>query len=408
MMSTGSTSSQGSSPLTRGKRARPPKPPTAPRLIPAHAGKTINGQSFTFPAGAHPRSRGENQAPHGGRLRGLGSSPLTRGKRPPVVSSMLRPGLIPAHAGKTISANLDGVPTAAHPRSRGENRTVTLYARGDLGSSPLTRGKRFGGFGGVSRVGLIPAHAGKTGCLGRIGGRRGAHPRSRGENIVRLWGRVERAGSSPLTRGKPRRPPQPVPRARLIPAHAGKTQVIWGTTNDAVGSSPLTRGKPSHSRRERCGGRLIPAHAGKTVDRATFDQIKGAHPRSRGENLIGGCLIAPGQGSSPLTRGKRSYGEAGSTWDGLIPAHAGKTLTRPPRSRTPRAHPRSRGENAASERRARAWKGSSPLTRGKRLQRRAVDGRAGLIPAHAGKTIQFRLPPIRGRAHPRSRGENCS
>ena len=52
-----------------------------------------------------------------------------------------RKGLIPAHAGKTLSSPLALPDAEAHPRSRGENAAHALaeiYARG---SSPLTRGK---------------------------------------------------------------------------------------------------------------------------------------------------------------------------------------------------------------------------------------------------------------------------
>ena len=131
----------GSSPLTRGKHVRPPKPPTAPRLIPAHAGKTVDSFPSIPGSEAHPRSRGENfkhgiEAPLD-----LGSSPLTRGKlhrtrSPPCVS-----GLIPAHAGKTAWGGARSGAARAHPRSRGENRQRVEGADATAGSSPLTRGK---------------------------------------------------------------------------------------------------------------------------------------------------------------------------------------------------------------------------------------------------------------------------
>ena len=92
----------------------------------------------------------------------LGSSPLTRGKPAAKRASMLIGGLIPAHAGKTSKSGGWGRIFRAHPRSRGENSISGLIVDRATGSSPLTRGKRFGGFGGVPGVGLIPAHAGKT------------------------------------------------------------------------------------------------------------------------------------------------------------------------------------------------------------------------------------------------------
>ena len=71
---------------------------------------------------------------------------------------------------------------------------------------------------------------------------------------------------------------------------------------------------------------------------------------------------------------------------GLIPAHAGKTLSRLVMLLRARAHPRSRGENFEATDKTVDDEGSSPLTRGKLLESRAFDVLSGLIPAHAGKT----------------------
>ena len=52
--------------------------------------------------------------------------------------------------------------------------------------------------------------------------------------------------------------------------------------------------------------------------------------------------------------------------------------------------------------------GSSPLTRGKLDTVIRETNREGLIPAHAGKTVNREVKYFAGRAHPRSRGENNS
>ena len=79
-------------------------------------------------ARAHPRSRGEN----GGRAKepGIqdGSSPLTRGKLGCQLAEPTAPGLIPAHAGKTLRGHLVVGGRAAHPRSRGENSSDPIAA----------------------------------------------------------------------------------------------------------------------------------------------------------------------------------------------------------------------------------------------------------------------------------------
>ena len=112
-------------------------------------------------------------------------------------------GLIPAHAGKTGLRNTSRAMYRAHPRSRGENVTVSEGWEKLEGSSPLTRGKPEPGPVSASATGLIPAHAGKTTRKAQRRRSDRAHPRSRGENIVVSW---------PYFRG-----------TWLIPAHAGKT-----------------------------------------------------------------------------------------------------------------------------------------------------------------------------------------
>ena len=72
-------------------------------------------------------------------------------------------------------------------------------------------------------------------------------------------------------------------------------------------------------------------------------------------------------GSSPLTRGKHARDVGGAILQGLIPAHAGKTEVRGACSLPMTAHPRSRGENTKKADRSKIHRGSSPLTRGKRM-----------------------------------------
>ena len=213
------------------------------RLIPAHAGKT--GLSFVELQGAwaHPRSRGENGYQVVTDHDDVGSSPLTRGKRIRALIQARHDGLIPAHAGKTRPDRSQNTSRQAHPRSRGENEMTNVYLGTAGGSSPLTRGKRAGCAAGSAASGLIPAHAGKTSRNTSPALQVRAHPRSRGENFL------------------PDTSVQPLP-----------------------GSSPLTRGKPAPDAIVQEGGGLIPAHAGKTGLRPQKMSRGTAHPRSRGEN----------------------------------------------------------------------------------------------------------------------------
>ena len=111
-----------------------------------------------------------------------GSSPLTRGKLGLHQYGAARGGLIPAHAGKTPALRYRDLVRRAHPRSRGENLLLVLPSGSIQGSSPLTRGKLTVKVSAHNFIGLIPAHAGKTGKTDVALEELGAHPRSRGEN----------------------------------------------------------------------------------------------------------------------------------------------------------------------------------------------------------------------------------
>ena len=242
-----------------------------------------------------------------GTVGGLGSSPLTRGKRVSDHPSRPDRGLIPAHAGKTPRSAREHPPPGAHPRSRGENPSMMAFTVGAAGSSPLTRGKQESRTRGEVLLGLIPAHAGKTPPCDPCRRPYGAHPRSRGENISRATRSRSMGGSSPLTRGKLLQHERQQGRDRLIPAHAGKTARTGGCAA-ASGAHPRSRGENSGRRTwTRAPRGLIPAHAGKTMRARRPGRAGGAHPRSRGENCASFTSLPTTAGSSPLTRGKRRW-----------------------------------------------------------------------------------------------------
>ena len=121
---------------------------SARRLIPAHAGKTTSRSTATSMGTAHPRSRGENRRCRREPVKERGSSPLTRGKHGPLGPSRWFIGLIPAHAGKTQRCQAVVNLIGAHPRSRGENDAGYQPEQVAEGSSPLTRGKRLSAWPG--------------------------------------------------------------------------------------------------------------------------------------------------------------------------------------------------------------------------------------------------------------------
>ena len=174
---------------------------------------------------------------------------------------------------------------------------------------------------------------------------------------------------------------------RAHPRSRGENALGGPVVNHHVGSSPLTRGKLTAVHPQARDHGLIPAHAGKTRCPRLRALRSAAHPRSRGENYRSSSACRSDEGSSPLTRGKRGNGCDHEEDRRLIPAHAGKTHNPTDSSPQTRAHPRSRGENGGRDSGGCRHRGSSPLTRGKPCQR----------PGHS----------VGKWAHPRSRGENA-
>ena len=304
----------------RGKQSAILCPPSFVRLIPAHAGKTGVRMSSQLVFWAHPRACGENRdASQVGRLTG-GSSPRMRGKRSSRLGKLRRDGLIPAHAGKTISPSWARRLRRAHPRACGENIKGYASTAATTGSSPRMRGKRHRRRHRNLRLRLIPAHAGKTMGRGHPETNCEAHPRACGENSLPVSHRGDGYGSSPRMRGKRLRLGMGWIASRLIPAHAGKTS--W--------TEPSAPARP-------------------------------AHPRACGENYYVDSWFASELGSSPRMRGKLFCEGTEQVCRGLIPAHAGKTLNRVTCLLLRTAHPRACGENAGRSgvlalRSVRSWK----------------------------------------------------
>ena len=357
------------------------------RLIPARAGKTLAAHSRAPGPRAHPRAGGENNARRGMKYRGAGSSPRGRGKRG---GGHVRPFCV-----------------WAHPRAGGENTATLIRADDKTGSSPRGRGKLHPIPDPDNGRGLIPARAGKTNHPTGRGSVRRAHPRAGGENAYLRKILMNASGSSPRGRGKRRSGYQIHYAGGLIPARAGKTPLLassrtrkrahpraGGENSDpaygralSMGSSPRGRGKrPGRCVLLRRPG-LIPARAGKTVPLMAVTFVAAAHPRAGGENVNRVRTAHYTLGSSPRGRGKRSSSPTHETAAGLIPARAGKTVEWQPRRLPERAHPRAGGENSEAILAQIADIGSSP--RGRRKLSDGLDQveNARLIPARAEKTL---------------------
>ena len=212
-------------------------------------------------------------------------------------------------------------------------------------------------------------------------------------------------GSSPLSRGIHRLPPQRLRHPRIIPALAGNTRLCRDTRHHRrdhprsrgeykptgcdrqpfAGSSPLSRGIPLQLHQALANTRIIPALAGNTMAFLATPETRTDHPRSRGEYQGPQPQAVPGDGSSPLSRGILRRTLLSGRRRRIIPALAGNTFMLVTQYIGGGDHPRSRGEYLVSThtRELMAW----------------------IIPALAGNTAHTGVVLSDPRDHPRSRGE---
>ena len=234
----------------------------------------------------------------------VGSSPRARGAHLAAFKRVHRVGIIPACAGSTHRADVDGRCRWDHPRVRGEHPEYLRLCSRKVGSSPRARGARVCQQAHRGRAGIIPACAGSTrrGPAGKPGD--GDHPRVRGEHgYIDVAARIAE-GSSPRARG----------------AHVSLSRVVGGPG-------------------------IIPACAGSTRPLAIGALARWDHPRVRGEHSPACAAGGRGWGSSPRARGALPGVHPGLVGRGIIPACAGSTTVSTANPRRSRDHPRVRGEH---------------------------------------------------------------
>ena len=151
-----------------------------------------------------------------------------------------------------------------------------------------------------------------------------------------------------------------------------------------AGSSPLARGTCTYRHKPMNRGRLIPARAGNIPALSLSTRSPPAHPRSRGEHSKLMPVVEHRVGSSPLARGTCRSDQMPTRSHRLIPARAGNIVRHPGRCRVHPAHPRSRGEHPLNRDMVYVLPGSSPLARGTCVISSNDGLWTRLIPARAG------------------------
>ena len=234
----------------------------------------------------------------------------------------------------------------------------------------------------------------------------GDHPRVRGEHLEQLRHLLSVGGPSPRARGTPSAAPLAAARPGTIPACAGNTLALRppaerpgdhprvrgehsGLRRISIppeGPSPRARGTLDHSSDFRLAMGTIPACAGNTSLDSVMFRTPRDHPRVRGEHTRYGIIPGSAQGPSPRARGTPYVGAHLVHDAGTIPACAGNTAARAASGVIRWDHPRVRGEHTDRTCSAAYSRGPSPRARGTLCLQCLYCRGCGTIPACAGNT----------------------
>ena len=151
-------------------------------IIPAYAGNTFSATPTPTSTGDHPRACGEHTTHDLFVVAELGSSPRMRGTHLQRAYDAQRHGIIPAYAGNTLVCIVCSQFRRDHPRVCGEHISSTCNSMTVRGSSPRMRGTLVRVLGLACSAGIIPAYAGNTCLISRIGNCTRDHPRVCGEH----------------------------------------------------------------------------------------------------------------------------------------------------------------------------------------------------------------------------------
>ena len=353
----------------------PPGPGPSPRgdrvrpgSIPACAGKPkpTAGSSGSF--GVHPRVCGEACSHPRCLAVVVGPSPRVRGSLALRVDLRESWGSIPACAGKPRVRRWRTDGSRVHPRVCGEAVNTPMVASCVSGPSP--RDPRVCGEAGLAFQSLRVV--------------RGPSPRVRG-SLRRLRLRPRRHGSIPACAGKPSPASTRASPRRVHPRVCGEAERSWKRPGTSFGS--------------------IPACAGKSLKPQAALSKGGVHPRVCGEACRPPCRRNLRQGPSPRVRGSPTLRASASGIAGSIPACAGKPRPSSRAPMHPRVHPRVCGEALISGGSAHSRMGPSPRVRGSPGQQGLRRAAPGSIPACAGKPGREDPQVDDVRVHPRVCGE---
>ena len=172
-----------------------------------------------------------------------------------------------------------------------------------------------------------------------------------------------------------------------------------------VGSPPRMRGEAAVRLLFVPWDGITPAHAGRS-----FRPIRGVekirdHPRVCGEKPLGPLWPYLDTGSPPRMRGEVAAAHGRPRAAGITPAYAGRSISDSHCGRQLADHPRVCGEKGSSCRTHLAMAGSPPRMRGEVLAAHPLLLNLGITPAYAGRSQSGGPLVWVARDHPRVCGE---
>ena len=190
------------------------------------------------------------------------------------------------------------------------------------------------------------------------------------------------------------------------PRACGEHVIVSVVLLSSSGSSPRMRGTLRRRGINPQAAGIIPAHAGNTVSAWPVHGSIRDHPRACGEHRTQRVCADTERGSSPRMRGTPWIDRVRGVQAGIIPAHAGNTNPQRQANCLARDHPRACGEHGTKGAKDKSKAGSSPRMRGTHDLYHDVNAERGIIPAHAGNTIRADARGSFRRDHPRACGEH--
>ena len=381
--------------------------------------------SFFFWRWVYPRVGGETERAHLRQVFDAGLSPRGRGNLGRFLASTTLIGSIPAWAGKPCRKPSQSLTFKVYPRVGGETIGRGENERSTMGLSPRGRGNRWPRRALEDHRRSIPAWAGKPGAVRRRTTAPEVYPRVGGETFSRMITRTWDDGLSPRGRGNPLAQRLRDSRAGSIPAWAGKPKAVMGSTLSRpvyprvggetchapacaawrMGLSPRGRGNRGAGDGTTTFNGSIPAWAGKPPTGPGSESQAAVYPRVGGETHVRIRQWPYDEGLSPRGRGNLIDGPLGGLDIRSIPAWAGKPSPTPGTGSPVAVYPRVGGETRQGQAGYVRQLGLSPRGRGNRDGEHVARGVGRSIPAWAGKPA---CGPIRwpsARVYPRVGGE---